>query len=112
LACRGFLAAAFLSPVFLGLVFVGFGVLAWSPLAVRRTADVRAGGFRAVLALPAGLALAALALVAFRTFAFGRGAAFFLRVVRETAFLAEARRVLDLAIARLPFSRRRLTKRR
>jgi len=35
---------------------------------------------------------------------------FFLRVVRGAAFLAEARRVLDLAIARGPFSRRRLTK--
>jgi hypothetical protein len=38
------------------------------------------------------------------------GAFFFLRTGRGAAFLAEARRVLDLAIARGPFSRRRLTK--
>jgi len=63
-------------------------------------------GFREARALLCG----ALALRA-RPFARrDRGGAFFLRGVREAAFLAEARRVLDLAIARGPFSRRRLTK--
>jgi hypothetical protein len=74
--------------------------------AVARFAFLSGFGFRDALALLLG----ALALRA-RPFARrDRGGAFFLRVVRETAFLAEARRVLDLAIARGPFSRRRLTK--
>ena len=74
--------------------------------AVVRLAFLNGFGFRDALALLRG----ALALRA-RPFACrDRGGAFFLRVVRETAFLAEARRVLDLAIARGPFSRRRLTK--
>jgi hypothetical protein len=38
-----------------------------------------------------------------------RDAALGFRVLRGAAFLAEARRVLDLAIARRPFSGRRLT---
>jgi hypothetical protein len=81
-------------------------VWAFSPGPCVRFAFLSGFGFRDALALLRG----ALALRA-RPFARrDRGGAFFLRVVRETAFLAEARRVLDLAIARGPFSRRRLTK--
>ena len=72
-----------------------------------RFAFLNCSGFRDVLALRRGA-------LALRATLFARrdrgGAFFFLRVVRGAAFLAEARRVLDLAIARGPFSRRRLTK--
>jgi hypothetical protein len=72
-----------------------------------RVAFLSGFGFRGALALRLGA-------LALRARPFARrdrgGAFFFLRVVRGAAFLAEARRVLDLAIARGPFSRRRLTK--
>jgi hypothetical protein len=103
----GFAAAFFavLGPFTLrALAF--FDGLAFFAAARVRCAFLSCFGFPDALALLRG----ALALRA-RLFARrDRGGAFFLRVVRETAFLAEARRVLDLAIARGPFSRRRLTK--